>query len=140
MKLDNLAAIALALCASGCAKGPRTGAEQVSSAVGRISNRDDQGFISSMSKKQEESLARLAEQRAAEKALREQTSPARETVPPSMYRTTEPALPEPDLSLPVTDVPRSAPGTKPTPTATPTPVATPWPNGSSTPSGSPKPG
>ncbi len=65
------------------------------------------------SKKQDANLLRLAQRRAAEKALEEQA--AAERVPPSMYRTTEPPLPEPDLSLPVSDVPRPAPNASPQP-------------------------
>jgi hypothetical protein len=75
------------------------------------------------SKKQDNNLLRLAQERAAEKALEKQLSSQRESqerVPPSMYRTTEPPLPEPDLSLPVPDVPRPTPGaSSPTPSPEP---------------------
>ena len=50
---------------------------------------------------------RLAQERAAQKEIEQQAAAVR--VPPSMYRTTEPPLPEPDFSLPVADVPRSTP-------------------------------
>ena len=75
-------------------------------------------------KKQDDNLLRLAQERAAaEKALERKLSSqgeTRESVPRSMYRTTEPPLPEPDLSLPVPDVPRPAPGaSSPTPSPEP---------------------
>lgn len=70
-----------------------------------------------LTKKQDANLVRLAQQRAAEEALDSEPGArsSRRGVPPSMYRTTEPPLPEPDLSLPVSDIPR------PAPTATPPP-------------------
>ena len=54
-----------------------------------------------------------------QKAIEEQAAAVR--VPPSMYRTTEPPLPEPDFSLPVADVPRSTPSPSPAAGASPQP-------------------
>jgi hypothetical protein len=115
MKPSALTAVALALCAGACAKATGSGAgqAQASSSAARSVWKEDDSFVSMFSKKQDANLLRLAQQRAAEKAREEQA--AAERVPPSMYRTTEPPLPEPDLSLPVADVPR------PTPTASPQP-------------------
>jgi len=97
---------------SACAKATGSGAGQASSSLGRSLWKREDSFVSMLSKKQDANLVRLAQQRAAaEKALEEQTSSQR--VPPSMYRTTEPPLPEPDLSLPVPDVPRPAPNASP---------------------------
>lgn len=115
MKPSALTAIALALCTGACAKptGSGTGQAQASSSAGRSVWKEDDSFVSMFSKKQDTNLLRLSQQRAAEKALEEQA--AAERVPPSMYRTTEPPLPEPDLSLPVPDVPSPTPGASPQP-------------------------
>jgi hypothetical protein len=117
MKPSALTAVALALCTGACAKttGSGTGQAQASSSAGRSVWKQDDSFVSMFGKKQDANLLRLAQQRAAEKALEEQA--AAERVPPSMYRTTEPPLPEPDLTLPVADVPRPTP----TPSASPQP-------------------
>jgi hypothetical protein len=136
MKLERLGAIVVAVCAGGCAKTSGAGFGQVSSAFGGLWTKEDQAFVSTLSKKQEERLVLLAQKRAAQKALEEQARTRRETVPPSMYRTTEPPLPEPDLSLPVTDIPRSAATASPSPSGTPIPAGTPRPDAPS-PSGSP---
>jgi hypothetical protein len=89
--------------------------------IGRLGQKED-NLVSTLQKKQDASLVRLAQQRALEQAMEEQAlrerttkerSSRRSRVPPSMYRTTEPPLPEPDLSLPVQDVPRSAPAPSP---------------------------
>jgi hypothetical protein len=48
-----------------------------------------------------------AELAAAERAYKRKSSRARRA-PPSMYRTAEPPLPEPDLSLPIQEIPRSS--------------------------------
>jgi hypothetical protein len=116
MKPKTLTAIALAVCTGACAKeaGSSTGQTQANSSAGRSVWKEDDRFVSMLGKKQDSSLLRLAQERAAQKAIEEQ---AAARVPPSMYRTTEPPLPEPDLSLPVADVPRSTP--------TPTPAASP---------------
>jgi hypothetical protein len=143
MKLNASGAIALALCASACAKGTDRDGPQASSPIGRLWG-DDQPFISTLGKRHDANLLRLAQSDAAEEAQR--VSPSRRSVPPSMYRTTEPPLPEPDLSLPVTDVPRSAPTPTPKPSPSPTPAGTPGaaagtpiPGALATPSGSPQP-
>ncbi len=125
MKPSMLAAMALAVCIGACVKGTRSGTGPASSsAVRSVWKGDDEKFVSMFRKKQDDNLLRLAQERAAaEKALEEQRSSRSETqksVPPSMYRTTEPPLPEPDLSLPVPDVPRPAPGaSSPTPSPEP---------------------
>jgi len=115
MKPNLLTAMALAVCAGACAKatGSGTGPAQASSSVGRAVWKGDDALVSMLSKKQDANLLRLAQQRAAEKALEEQAASRR--VPPSMYRTTEPPLPEPDFSLPVSDVPRPTPSASPQP-------------------------
>jgi len=111
MKPSPVIAIALAVCMSACAKATGSGAGQASSSLGRSLWKREDSFVSMLSKKQDANLLRLAQQRAAEEALEKQTPSQR--VPPSMYRTTEPPLPEPDLSLPVPDVPRPAPNASP---------------------------
>lgn len=112
MKLEALAWLVLAVCMAACAKA--TSGAQTPKPFAALSRGDDQTFIAGLTKRQDASLARLAQQRAAE-AKPAPVSPRRESVPPSMYRTTEPPLPEPDLSLPVSEVPRSTPGAAPTP-------------------------
>jgi hypothetical protein len=142
MKLNASSAIALALCASACAKGTARDGGQVSSPMGRLWG-GDEPFISTLAKEHEANLLRLAQSEAAEKAQR--VSPPRRSVPPSMYRTTEPPMPEPDLSLPVTDVPRSLSTPSPKPSPSPTPAGNPAatgivaPDAVVTPSGSPQP-
>jgi hypothetical protein len=128
MKPSALTTIALAFCTGACAKvtGSGTGQTQASSPVGRSVWKGDESLVSMLSKKQDSNVLRLAQQSAAQKAIEEEAASRR--VPQSMYRTTEPPLPEPDLSLPVSDVPR--------PTANPPPSSTPDP----TPSESPQPG
>jgi len=115
MKPSALTAIAFALCTGACAKptGSGTGQAQASSSAGRSVWKEDDSFVSMFGKKQDTNLLRLSQQRAAEKALEEQAAAKR--VPPSMYRTTEPPLPEPDLSLPVPDVPSPTPSASPQP-------------------------
>jgi hypothetical protein len=121
MRLNMSAAIALAFCTGACAK--ITGRGQASPpAGGLVWKGEDEKFVIMFRKKQDDNLLRLAQEHSAEKALEEQLSSERErreTVPPSMYRTTEPPLPEPDLSLPVTEVPRPSNGASPTPSPSP---------------------
>ena len=125
MKPSMLSAMALAVCIGACVKATGSGTGQVSSsAVRSVWKGDDEKFVSMFRKKQDDNLLRLAQERAAaEKALERKLSSqgeTRESVPRSMYRTTEPPLPEPDLSLPVPDVPRPAPGaSSPTPSPEP---------------------
>ena len=125
MKPSMWAAMALAFCIGACVKATGSGTGPASSsAVRSVWKGDDEKFVSMFRKKQDDNLLRLAQERAAaEKALEEERSSrskTRESVPPGMYRTTEPPLPEPDLSLPVPDVPRPAPGaSSPTPSAEP---------------------
>jgi hypothetical protein len=120
MKPSRLTAVALAVCTAACTKATgnsaAAGDARVGSSLGRSVWKEDDSFVSSFSKKQDANLLRMAQERAAaEKALEEQEKAARKSVPPSMYRTTEPPLPEPDLSLPVQDIPRSSPSSSPKP-------------------------
>lgn len=119
MKPNTLAAIALAVWAAACAKETDSGTGQTSS-PGRPVWKEDDSFVSMLGKKQDSSLLRLAQERAAQKAIEKQAAAAR--VPPSMYRTTEPPLPEPDLSLPVAEVPRPTPTPSPGASISPQPV------------------
>jgi hypothetical protein len=125
MRPRVITAVALALCAGACAKA--TGSGQVSSPVGRsVWKGEDEEFVSIIRKKQDDNLLRLAQEHSAKKAQEERLSSERErrreAVPPSMYRTTEPPLPEPDLSLPITEIPRPPNGAaSPTPSPSPPP-------------------
>lgn len=121
-------AMALAVCTGACAKATSSGMASASSAVrGSVWKGEDEKFVSLFRKKQDDNLLRLAQERSAAKALEERLASEREkreAVPPSMYRTAEPPLPEPDLSLPVTEVPRPSTGA---PSPTPSPSASPEP-------------
>jgi hypothetical protein len=120
MKPNTLTAIALAVFTAACAKEAGNGSAQTpATSPGRAAWKEDDSFVSMLGKKQDSSLLRLAQERAAQKAIEKQAAAAR--VPPSMYRTTEPPLPEPDLSLPVADVPRSTPSPGPSATVSPQP-------------------
>ena len=119
MKPKTLTAIALAFCTGACAKEAGSSAGQTNSSPGRSVWKEDDTFVSMLGKKQDSSFLRLAQERATQKALEEQAAAVR--VPPSMYRTTEPPLPEPDFSLPVADVPRSTPSPSPAAGASPQP-------------------
>lgn len=110
MKPRLMLALAVAVCVCACAKGTNT--EQTSPAPGwTLWPKKEDSLVSALKKKQDASLVRLAQQRAIEEAAAAEAERASRSrgVPPSMYRTTEPPLPEPDLSLPVSDVPRAAP-------------------------------
>ena len=125
MKLEALAWLALAVCIAACARATSGGVRQTAKPFEVLWKGDDQNFISALGEKQDASLARLAQQRATEAKPAQVSPPRRESVPPSMYRTTEPPLPEPDLSLPVSEVPRSTPGATPTPSPAVSPNVTP---------------
>jgi hypothetical protein len=113
MKPSVLPALCVALCLCACAKGTPSG--PTLAAWGRALFKKEDPFASSLTKKQDRNLVRLARQRAEQEAVDlEPGAPfSRRGVPPSMYRTTEPPLPEPDLSLPVSDIPRSVPTASP---------------------------
>lgn len=120
MRPNLMMALGVAVCVCACAKGTGGNAGQPSPIMGWAPwVRKEDNLVATLKKKQDANLVRLAQQRALEQAIEEQTIKERSSrsrkvrVPPSMYRTTEPPLPEPDLSLPVQDVPRSAPGTNP---------------------------
>jgi hypothetical protein len=117
MKPSVLTALVVVVCTGACARGTGRGISQAqgSSPFGRaIWKGEDNTFISTLSKKQDFNLVRLARHRAAERALEKQAESARR-VPPGMSRATEPPLPEPDLSLPVPDVPGGLPNRGPAP-------------------------
>ena len=125
MKPKTLTAIALAVCTGACAKeaGSSTGQPRANSSPGRSVWKEDDRFVSMLGKKQDSSLMRLAQERAAQKEIEQQAAAAAAVrVPPSMYRTTEPPLPEPDLSLPVAEVPRPTPTPSPGASISPQPV------------------
>jgi hypothetical protein len=113
----NLAmGLSVTIFVSACAKGTTGGSGQGSSMMDWAPwVKKEDALVSTLTKKQDANLVRLAQQRALEQAIEEQaiqkrSSRSRRTrVPPSMYRTTEPPLPEPDFSLPVLEVPRTAP-------------------------------
>jgi hypothetical protein len=112
MKPSCMSILCVALCLCACAKGTESG--HPLSSWGRSLFKKEDTFVSMLQKKQDANLVRLAQQRAAEEAaLEEERAASSRRVPPSMYRTTEPPLPEPDLSLPVPDVPRPAPNASP---------------------------
>jgi hypothetical protein len=120
MRRSVVPLLALAFCLGACAKAtPGKPAEGASIMGWAPWQKKEDTLVSSLERKQDDSLARLTQQRALEQAVeaqaREAGRPRRNRVPPSMYRTTEPPLPEPDFSLPVQEVPRSAPS--PTPSA-----------------------
>jgi hypothetical protein len=108
-------ALGVAIFVSACAKGT-TGPGQGSSMMDWAPwVKKEDALVSTLTKKQDANLVRLAQQRALEQAIQEQAIEERPSrsrrarVPPSMYRTTEPPLPEPDFSLPVQEVPRTTP-------------------------------
>jgi hypothetical protein len=119
MKPRLMLVFGVAICVCACAKGTHT--EQTSRAPGwTLWPKKEDSLVSALKKKQDASLVRLAQQRAIEEAAAAEAAEAERgsrsrSVPPSMYRTTEPPLPEPDLSLPVSDVPRAAPSPSPSP-------------------------
>jgi len=104
-----------AFCASACTKG----AEEIG---GLLWPKREDSLVSTLQRRQDANLVRLAQRRAieqaaaeraaaelaaAESAYKRKSSRARR-VPPSMYRTAEPPLPEPDFSLPIQEIPRSS--------------------------------
>jgi hypothetical protein len=132
MKPSLTMALGIAICVGACAKGTIGSLGQASPDMGWAPwVKKEDSLVSALKNKQDANLVRLAQQRALEQAieeqalrdqavreqaLRERSSRSRKgRVPPSMYRTTEPPLPEPDLSLPVQDIPRSVPEAKPSP-------------------------
>ena len=114
--------LAAALCASACTKGTQSNGHRPRAIEGLLWPKKEDPLVSTLQKRQDANLVRLARQRAieeaaaqraaaklaaAERAYKRKSSRARR-VPPSMYRTTEPPLPEPDLSLPIQEIPKSA--------------------------------
>jgi hypothetical protein len=110
-----MALLALVVCLGACAKATPGKPTEGASVMGWVPwQKKEDTLVSSLERKQDASLARLTQQRALEQAIveaqaREAERSRRSRVPPSMYRTTEPPLPEPDFSLPVQEVPRSSP-------------------------------
>ena len=111
MKPSHMMALGVAICVCACAKGTMGNLGQPSPVMGWAPwVEKDENLVSALEKKQDANLVRLAQQRALEQAIKEQASRERSSrsrkirVPPSMYRTTEPPLPEPDLTLPVQDI------------------------------------
>jgi hypothetical protein len=123
MKPSLVLGLAAAFCASACTKGTEANGRAIRSMEGLFWPKKEDALVSTLQKRQNANLLRLAQQRAieqaaaeraaaelaaAERAYKRKSSRARR-VPPSMYRTAEPPLPEPDLSLPIQDIPRSSP-------------------------------
>jgi hypothetical protein len=122
MKPRVVLTLAAAFWASACAKDMLGNREPTASIQGFLWPKKEDPLVSTLQKRQEANLVRLAQQRAmehaaaeraaaelaaAERAYKRKSSRARR-VPPSMYRTAEPPLPEPDLSLPIQEIPRSS--------------------------------
>lgn len=113
MKPSLMMALAVAIGVCACAKETTGDLGQASPIMGWAPwvKKEEDSLVSSLKKKQDADLVRLARRRALEQAIEEQAIQERASrsrkvrVPPSMYRTTEPPLPEPDLTLPVQDVP-----------------------------------
>jgi hypothetical protein len=115
-------ALSIAFCACACTKQGEENGQRTPPMGWMPWVKREEALISTLEKRQDASLVRLAQQRAIEKAAAEQAaaelaavkraqkrkSGLSRRVPPSMYRTTEPPLPEPDFSLPVQEVPRSS--------------------------------
>ena len=123
MRPRLLLTLAAAFWTSACTKGTQGNREATPSIQGLLWPKKEDALVSTLQKKQQANLLRLAQQRAieqaaaeraaaelaaAERAHKRKSSRARR-VPPSMYRTAEPPLPEPDLSLPIQEIPRSSP-------------------------------
>ena len=123
MKPKLVLSLAAAFCASACTKDTGVHGQATRSVEGLLWPRKEDALVSTLQKRQNASLIRLAQQRAieqaageraaaelaaAERAYKRKSSRARK-VSPSMYRTVEPPLPEPDLSLPIQEIPRSSP-------------------------------
>ena len=123
MKPRLVLTLTAAFWASACIKGTQANREATSSMQGLFWPKKEDALVSTLQNRQEANLVRLAQQRAiqqaaaeraaaefaaAERAYKRKSSRARR-VPPSMYRTAEPPLPEPDLSLPIQEIPRSSP-------------------------------
>jgi hypothetical protein len=112
-----------AFCASACTKDGQENGQASRSIGGLFWPKREDALVSTLQKRQDANLMRLAQQRAieqaaakraaaelaaAERAYKRKSGRARR-VPPSMYRTAEPPLPEPDFSLPIQEIPRSSP-------------------------------
>jgi hypothetical protein len=110
-----VSAAAAMACLGACARATTNGepTQGILPSLKKSPWREDAELVSLLSKQQDASILRISEQKAAQKAAEERA--AAERVPPSMYRTAEPPLPEPDLSLPVADVPRVTPAPSPKP-------------------------
>jgi hypothetical protein len=112
----------VAFCACACTKGTQDNGQAARSIGGLLWLKKEDPLVATLQKRQDANLVRLAQQRAIEQAAAEQAaaelaaaerafkrkSSRSRKVPPSMYRTTEPPLPEPDLSLPIQEIPRSS--------------------------------
>ena len=123
MKPRLILTLAAAFWASACTKATQGNRAAVPSIQGLLWPKKEDALVLTLQKRQEANLMRLAQQRAieqaaaeraaaelaaAERAYKRKSSRGRR-VPPSMYRTAEPPLPEPDLSLPIQEIPRSSP-------------------------------
>ena len=112
-----------AFCASACTKGGQENGQATSAIGGLFWPKREDALVSTLQKRQDANLMRLAQQRAieqaaakraaaelaaAERVYKRKSGRARR-VPPGMYRTAEPPLPEPDFSLPIQEIPRSSP-------------------------------
>jgi hypothetical protein len=122
MKPSLVLTFVAAFCTSACTKGTQSSGQAVPAIKGLFWPKKEDALVSTLQKRQNANLMRLAQQRAMEKAAAERAaaelaaaeraykrkSSRSRRVPPSMYRTTEPPLPEPDLSLPIQEIPRSS--------------------------------
>ena len=123
MKPSLVLTLAAAFWASACTKGTQSNEQPARAIEGLRWPKKEDALVATLEKRQDASLVRLAQQRAidqaaakraaaelaaAERAYKRKSSRARR-VPPSMYRTAEPPLPEPDLSLPIQEIPQSSP-------------------------------
>jgi hypothetical protein len=122
MKPSLLLTFVAAIGVLACTKGTQSNGQPARAIEGLFWPKKEDALVSTLQKRQDANLMRLAQQRAmeqaaaeraaaelaaAERAYKKKSSRARR-VPPSMYRTTEPPLPEPDLSLPIQEIPRTS--------------------------------
>ena len=124
MRLSLAVTLGVAFHACACTKGSEEAGPATPAMGWIVWPKKEDAFISTLQKRQDANLVRLSQQRAieqaaaaqaeaelaaAERASKKKKSSRSRKVPPSMYRTTEPPLPEPDLSLPIQEIPRSSP-------------------------------
>ena len=122
MKPSLVLTFVAAFCAFACTKGTQSSGQAAPAIEGLFWPKKEDALVSTLQKRQNANLMRLAQQRAmdkaaaeraaaelaaAERAYKKKSSRSRRA-PPSMYRTTEPPLPEPDLSLPIQEIPRTS--------------------------------